>query len=605
MSRQYPFDPVEADRYPGRTGGSIFAPPGFGLRIARSIASWLLAYLDWRRRRGDLARLLIALILLIGGVGLGTTAALLDNYLHRGVESGATQPYTVQPTGKELATNIDMRMFPREELDSVAQELSQAGFRYVRQEFSWTDLQPSQDAIDWSVYDTIVQALNRRGVLIIAVIDDAPDWATGGGIVQANDRPPSDPATLQAFVQEVTAHYGDQIPFVQIWDKPNLASQWGGAPATGETFLPYFASASNGAKVGNPEVKVITPELAVTSDQSGGQTDLAFLEQMLQANGGPFLDVVGIVLDGGTLSPDDRRVASDRLNLSRAILYRDLMVDAGFADKPIWATSFGWAESDSISRDLQAQYVVRALDRSWSEWPWMGLMVQWSFIDPDAESVDARYAVVQSDGTATPLYMQLTSTAIQERASIANTGFAPMDSQALTYGGNWQDQHLENRTFRTTSESGASATLRFQGTGLIAYIRTGPQAGRVTIELDGVVIAGGAGDTGQEWAFRDTYGTNDYPHMLLSGLEDTNHTVTITLTGSGELTIGGIQVVRDAPFLWPVMLFAAGSIFLLFMAARSFIYLVALRAGHLRRASVKEAWPALPLLPDWRPGRRT
>ncbi|HEU0165186.1 MAG TPA: beta-galactosidase, partial [Thermomicrobiales bacterium] len=498
----------------------------------------------WRNHRADLSRFLVALIYLVAGAGLGTTGALLDNYLHRGVETGAGTPYVVQPTGKELATNLDLRLFPDSEYDNVSQELNQSGFRYVRQVFSWGQIEPNQGDYQWAAYDAIVKSLSTHGVKIIAVIEQTPQWATGGSLVQANDRPPSDPKTMQTFMQALTKHYaadGQQdIPFVQIWDKPNLASQWGGSPGSGASFLPFLAAAYNGALAGDAEVKVITPELAMTSDDPLGESDLSFLRDLLSAGGGSFADIYGMQLDGGSYSPDDRRVDVSRDNFSRAILYRDLLVDMGEADKPVWATSYGWAAQGSVSRDLQGQYVVRGLNRSWSEWPWMGLMVQWSFIDPDANAPDAKYAVVLPSGRGTPLYTQLTEDAVQQRSKIANTGFAPMDSQSVSYSGNWQDQHLEGRTFRTTSESESTATLTFRGTGLIAYIRTGPQSGDVKIELDGKVVSGGGGSDGTDWTFYDQFGTNDYPHTLLSGLSDTTHTVTITLTGEGELTIGGL-----------------------------------------------------------------
>ena len=180
-----------------------------------------------------------------------------------------------------------------------------------------------------------------------------------------------------------------------------------------------------------------------------------------------------------------------------------------------------------------------------------------------------------------------------------------MDSSAVSYEGNWQDQHLEGRTFRTTSESQSAATLKFRGTGVIAYIRTGPQSGNVRVELDGQVVPGGFGDSGDEWSFQDYLGTNDYPHTLLSKLEDTQHTVTITLVGPGELTLGGLEVVREAPFIWPVMLITVGALLLIFFAVRSLIYLVAIRAGYLQRRSGMDLWPQLPQMPDWQPRRRT
>lgn len=602
MPTPYPYEPTERESGLGKPSVTREpAEPGLAMRSAQATAAWLLDVISWQRRHRDLTRFLLSLMLLLGGLGLGAAAAKIDTYLHRGVETGAEFPYVVQPTGKELATNVDLRLFSDSDVAGVARELSDGGFHYVRQEFSWAQIESTQGAFDWSEYDRMVQALSQNGIKVIAVVNDAPGWArsSSGG----SDGPPADPATYQAFMTQLTARFGNKVPFVQVWDRPNLASQWGGTPADAESFLSILAAGYNGARAGNPEVKVISPELAALPDAVGGLTDLGFLQALLEAHGGTFIDIVGMRLDGGSLSPDDRRVSPDRINFSRAILYRDIVVRADEAAKPIWATSFGWAATGTVTRDRQAEFVLRSMDRSWAEWPWMGLMVQWDFIDPDPKSPNAAYAVVLPEGRATPLFDALTREETRQRAEIANTGFTPMDSAAFSYSGAWQDQHLEGRTFKTTAETQSSVTIHFRGTGLIAYIRSGPQSGYLTLTLDGEVIDGGA-DDGTKWSFKSNIRTDDKPQYLLSGLEDTDHVLTITLTDPGELTVGGIIVQRDAPFLWPVVLLTVGALILIFFGVRSLAYLVAVRTGHLIRRELYDPSADSLRIPDWRPGRR-
>jgi len=600
----YPYEPSERESGLGKLPPApADEAPGLAARSAQAFAAWLLDVMDWQRRHRDLTRFFFSLLVLVTGLGVGGAAATIDNYLHRGVETGAEVPYVVQPTGKELATNVDLRIFPDGEIGGVAAELRDGGFRYVRQEFAWSQIEPSQGAFDWAEYDLIVQSLSQNGIRVIAVVKDAPAWARGSSGGQ--DGPPADPATYQAFMQELTARYGERIPFVQVWDRPNLASQWGGTPADADAFIPLLAAGFNGARAGNAEVKIVTPELAVTSDVASGPSDLAFLTSLFDLDAAPFFDIVGLRLDGGTLSPDDRRVAEGRLNFSRAILYRDIVVRAGDAATPIWATSFGWSATGTITRDRQADFVLRAMNRNWAEWPWMGLMVQWEFIDPDPASRDSTYAVVFPEGRATPLFDALSSAATQRQAALANTGFAPMDSVAFSYGGTWQDQHLEGRTFKTTSEQNSSVTITFRGTGLVAYIRSGPQSGRLQLTLDGVTIPGGYGDGNTEWSFRSTLGTNDLPQQLLSGLHDADHVLTITLVGTGELTVGGVIIQRDAPFLWPIVLLTIGSLILIFLGVRSLAYLVAVRTGHLIRKELYDPAAQIRQMPDWKPLRRT
>lgn len=557
--------------------------------------------LDFRYRRPDLSHLIGAFLLLVLGLSLITTSALTDRYLHRGVESGAERPYVVQPSGRELSTNADLRIFAPEDVRGVAATMADAGFGYVRQYVSWAEVEASPGEYDWSTYDRIVDALNQEGIDVILVIVDAPAWSVAGEAVASDVRPPAEPETLQTFAQELTRHFGAKVPFLQVWDRPNLASRWGGRPATGATFAPYLEAAFYGARAGNPEVQIITPELARRPDVPEGLDDLAFLDSLYRAQASGFFDVVGISLPGGRFSPDDRRVNADRVNFSRAILFRELMLGHGDGATPIWATTYGWAASGDITREEQAEYVVRGLDRAWSEWPWMGLMIQWQFAT-EAGDPQAAYAIAP-DGSSTPLYRRLADPDLQRRSDLANTGFAPMDADAIAYQGNWDDQHLEGRTFRTTNQVGSSAMVTFRGTGLIAFLRSGPQAGDLELVLDGEVLPGGAGDDGGLWSYYIAYRADDLPRRLVGGLEDTEHTLRITLKTPGELTLGGLVVEREPPFVWPVILLTVSSLILIFLGLRSLIYLVAIRSGHLwRRADGVE--PALPTVAGWQAGRR-
>lgn len=602
MVRRYPLDPennprdIQSNTVRRRPGSE-----GLGAQLAQAAASALLAILDLRYRRPNLVHLLTASVLTLVGISLVSGAALTDKYLHRGVETGFEEPYVVQPSGRELATNVDLRLFTSEDITSVAATMGDAGFGYVRQEFTWAEIEPAPGEYDWEIYDLIVSALNAQGIEVVAVIVDAPAWSLGGDTVISNSRPPQDPGDLNQFANELTSRYGHRVPYVQVWDRPNLASQWGGRPATGETFLPYLTAGFNGARAGNPEVRIVTPELARNPDVLEGLGDLAFLESLYANDATDVFDIVGISLDGGQFSPDDRRVSPDRTNFSRAILTRELMLQHDDGASPVWATTYGWAAGSNVTRVEQAEYVVRGLERAWSEWPWMGLMIQWQFATVEGDPNAPR--AIAPAGESTPLYRRLSDPDLSRRADLANTGFAPMDADAITYQGNWEDQHLEGRTFRTTNQVGSSTTIRFQGTGLIAFLRSGPQSGPFRLELDGEVIPGGYEGDDSLWSYYISYRTDDLPRRLISNLDDTEHTVRLTLMEPGELVLGGFVVERQPPFTWPVILLTISSMLVLFLGVRSFIYLVGIRCGRLQRKE-DATTPSLPRMPDWRPDRR-
>lgn len=529
-------------------------------------------------------------------------ALTADTYMHRGVEQGDQEPFVFQPTGDGLATNADLRVFIGGDLPDVADALATGGFRYVRQPVSWEDVETEQGTYDWSIYDQIVNELSRREIRLVAVVIGSPDWSRDPATLDAADGPPVDPSLLGAFTQELSGRYGEAVPFIQVWDQPNLNARWGGTAATASGFLPYLAAAYNGARASNPEVRIVTPELAYRTPDEPDSADLDFLDALYRVGAEPFFDIVGIQLEGGSTSPDDRRISASRHNLSRAVLTRELMVANDDAATPIWATSFGWARSAQTSESEQAEFVVRALERSWVEWPWMGLMFQWAFYLPAGSGAEP-YALVRSNGTGTELYRRLAGSDVQERVNVAETGYVPMDASSVSDSGSWQDQHLEGRTFRTTNQVDAQVEVTFRGTGAMAIMRIGPESGDVIVEVDGNVVSGGTGDSGEEW---DLFWpvTVDTPVELVSGLDYGEHTLTIRLSGEGAMTLGGIIIERQQPFIWPVVLLTVGSVISLFFGIRSLIMLVGRRSGVLPRPDDEEIGPALPSMPDWRPSRR-
>jgi len=572
------------------------------MRSARLAADIYVGVRDALGTSRDRTRAFAACALLLMGISLLATAALADGYLHRGMETGADLPVVVQPTGGDPATNVDLTLFPEDERPTVAKALRESGFVYVRQPFSWRAIEPRQGEFTWAPYDAIVAEFDRQNIILIAVARDAPDWARGDAAPDAVDAAPRDPAAFGQFVAALTSRYKDKMPFVQLWEAPNDPAHWGSKAASAEDFLPLLAAGFNAANAGSPTTKVILPELAIAPLQSGARTDLAFLTALYEMDADDFFDVMAVRLEGGATSPDDRRVSADRVNFSRAILFRDLMIREGDQATAVWATSYGWPTSSIISPDDQASFVAQGIDRSRREWPWMGLMIHTAFVAEDGGQ-KASYAMVNSDGRATPLYYRLTDEEMLDLTEVANTGFTPTDAGSVTYEGNWRDQHLEGRTFKTISQTQSTATITFRGTGLIAFLRFGPESGNVRVTLDGEPIAGGAGRDGLAWDLR-AFQTIDLPLTLVSDVDDAVHRLTITLVSEGQITLGGLVVVRDAPFVWPVELLAVAAVITLALATRSMLYLVAMRSGQLQGRTGLDLWPQLPQLPDWRPSRR-
>lgn len=584
---------------------AAFGRPG---SETRSVYSIVQRFLSRKPAGNDSARLIRAFVLLLLGLCVGTGAAASDTYLHRGIESGAEEPFVLQTTGREHAVNVDLRSFPQAQLEQIADVLQRNGYRYVRQTFAWNEIEPNRGGFTWEKYDTIVRTLESRGLQIVAVLHRSPDWARDPSQVGTVDAPPILPLDYASFVGQVVARYQGSVQYVQLWDRPNRGDQWGGVSATPAAYVRLLSEAFNASRTADSETKVVLAEFQPFFSDGTLGADVFYLKSIFRMGGGPFFDIATAQIDGGTSSPYDRRVAAGRLNMSRAILFREVLIDQGPSErqKPIWFTHFGWnaTPDGGIDRDEQADFALAGIKRVRAEWPWVGLMFGWSLLPDPAEPDQFGYALLDSAGGSAPVFNALADHSRGGADLVASTGFVPMDSAPISYTGNWADQHLDRRTMRTTSEIGASTSIRFRGTGVTAFLRFSPEAGPVLATIDGLPIQGLPEQDGESLLDLTSFQAVDFPLEIASDLSDADHVLTLKLIDRGELTVGGVVISRDPPLLWPVIVLIAIAVFMVAFGLRDVAYVVALHSKALQRRDGVSVGPPLPHMPDFRPANR-
>jgi hypothetical protein len=321
--------------------------------------------------------------------------------------------------------------------------------------------------------------------------------------------------------------------------------------------------------------------------------------------GDPYFDAAAAAIDGGEASPYDRRVSSNKPSLSRAELFREAMIEEGDETKPVWITHFGWDLTSSIDRQKQAEYLVAGIKRIRTEWPWAGPVFQWALLPQQAGTGNEGRALLNQDGTSTVSFEAVTALTEAGVGSVAPTGFVPMDSGPVAYGGAWNDQHLDGRVVKTTSEVGANATISFEGTGIVVYLRRSPDAGLIRATLDGEPLPDWGDDDGASTIDLTYYQAQDIAVTLASNLEDGVHKLSLTMSDPGQLTIGGAVISRDPPLRWPVVVALFTALAMAVVAIREIALIAAERGGLMRRRDESVQGPQLPSMPDWRPMPRT
>ena len=543
-------------------------------------------------------------VLLILGVVSVLGAGLSDLYVHRGVEA-TTAEIRLQPAGREQGTNIDLRRYPADQLDQVMAVLRQGHLTHVRQLFSWAEIEPTQGTFVWGPYDAIVAAAAAAQVIPIVVLGDTPSWARDPADADAADAPPRSTAAFGTFCAALRLRYAALHLFQvgQALDDPGL---WGGRTVDPNEYAALLTVASEQLRAQTSDNYLIAGDIGSTPGARSGR-DLDTVAALL-GNGrvSQLVDVVSIVADGGDASPFDRRMDRGTTNLSRVVLLREALVDAGYGERPVWITRLGWTGEGGgpAGVERQADLIASGLRRIRSEWSWVDLVLAWEFV-PGANEAGSGMALI--DGSSpTPIYSAYADFAATPFGESATTGLNAASSPACTFDGNWPEQHLERRLSRVSRDPAATTTCRFWGSGVSLISRYSPSSGSALFQIDGRPVAG--------WTVEDGWSSVplSYPGEdpieasipLASTLTDGPHTLTVRLADDGELVFGGIVVRDGRSMVWPVAMLLVAGILALALALRGLMTFLGEHLGLLQPRSGVTLLPALPRLTSWQPAAR-
>ena len=303
------------------------------------------------------------------------------------------------------------------------------GAPWIVEYFPWAYYEPQKGKFDWSHADQVVDHAVAQGLTVIGRIDFVPEWA----------RPPETThryldeehfADLADFVHAFVSHFGERVPYVIIWNEPNLSFEWGYRPVDPAAYSRLLQLCYQRAKEANPAVQIVAAGLAPTTVPEGnewGMDDLIYLQRMYDAGARDYFDALAIHAYGWTFPPD-HPPAPDVVNFARAQLAREVMVRNGDEDKPALITEGGWNDHPRWTRAVRPfqriAYTIRAYEKARQEWPWCRAVAFWAFRYPwPAQTYQDHFTFVAPDFTVKPIYLEVQRYARGETLDVM--GLAP------------------------------------------------------------------------------------------------------------------------------------------------------------------------------------
>jgi hypothetical protein len=288
------------------------------------------------------------------------------------------------------------------------------GAPWVVEYFPWAYSEPEQGRFDWSHADLVVDHARRQGLTVIARLGFVPEWA--------RPDPEDQPTTFTyldadqydafaAYTAAFVARYRGRVDHIVVWNEPNLSLEWGYRPVDPDAYSELLRTAYRAAKAANPGVVVLGGALASTLAPVGdpeGMNDLEYLRRMLAAGAGDYMDGLAVHAYGWRLPPD-APADPGVVNYARTELQRQLLVEAGHDDLPIYITEGGWNDhprwTKAVTPVQRAAFTVRAYEKAAQEWPWCEAVALWAFRYPrPANTYQDYFAFVTTDFAPKPVY---------------------------------------------------------------------------------------------------------------------------------------------------------------------------------------------------------
>jgi hypothetical protein len=332
-----------------------------------------------------------------------------------------------------------INVFLEQEVDPDKREhqvqmIADAGFHWLRQEFPWEDIEihGKGDFVDrrhepqrssWEKYDGIVNLAERYGLEMIVRLSNPPAWSRSVGNSAGTYAPPDNFEDFGDFVAVVVSRYRGRVRFYQIWNEPNIYPEWGERPVDPEGYVDLLKIGYLRAKAANPDAVVICGALAANIDLGPrDMNDFLFLQRMYDAGAADYFDILAMQGYGLWSGPTDRRMQPRVINYSRPRFIRDIMVQNGDAQKPIWISEMNWNVAPEgveprygrVSLEQQAEYAALAYERARQEWPWVGVINFWYFKRADDAwerngQPEAYFRMVTPDFEPLPVYAAMQS----------------------------------------------------------------------------------------------------------------------------------------------------------------------------------------------------
>jgi hypothetical protein len=334
------------------------------------------------------------------------------------LEPAALPLIAAEPTASNLANRLAVNVHGAHE-ERALDAAHDIGFRAVRVDLLWANLERTLGTYDFSLLDALVDRLASRGMRLHLILD------YGNDLYPAPTAADYAQTTVPAFARmarTIGARFAGKHVSYEIWNEPNSERFWPVA-AGPSVYASLVQTAARAIHEGDPLAQVSTGGVA--------GFDYEFVSASLSAGAAQGTNAVGVhpYRRGGGES-----LGNDLLRL------RALLTQVAPA-LPVWATEWGYASTwdgdghGSAERKRQSELAVREILSAWAVN--VPLIVYYELRDDgtDATNAEHNFGLLQydySDKPAVVAVRTLTRIAAQRSfVGLLDTGVSGLHAMRL------------------------------------------------------------------------------------------------------------------------------------------------------------------------------
>ncbi|OFJ52384.1 hypothetical protein BEL07_17770 [Mycolicibacterium grossiae] len=272
------------------------------------------------------------------------------------------------------------------------------GVSTLRIDVPWVAVQPNRfGGYDWSKTDRVINAAAARGIAVLGILGQPPQWAAAPGTPALSGQPASASA-FATYARAVATRYRGKISAYEIWNEPNLVSFYKPAPDP-VAYTALLRAAYPAIKAADRNAIVVGGVLAAAVDTNVSMDPVTFVQRMYAAGAKPYFDAIsyhpyqhGLPFSQGGPWYD--------APLNQGLRIRQLMIDYGDAAKKIWASEYG-VPTSLQDEATQAAFIKDLID-TWRTVDFTGPVFVYTMRDKLTGSLDPEdtFGIFRSDWSA-------------------------------------------------------------------------------------------------------------------------------------------------------------------------------------------------------------